>query len=77
MLLEVVVLVLELRAQPRLCPRGLVELPSGPGPGAGVTRPPRVLRVLSGGVEDEVLLLGGTAQVLLGLHPSPVSRLPS
>lgn len=81
LLLNVMVLVLEHRAELRLWPLGLVELPSGPGPGTGVTRPPRVLRVLRGEMGAEVLLLEaewgwGTALVSLGLHPSPASTLP-
>lgn len=71
LLLGVVILILELSAELRLCPRGLAVLPSGLGP-AGLTRPRRVLRVLRGEVEVSVLLL-----TLLGLWDSgPGSRLP-
>lgn len=74
LLLEVVVLVLELTTEPRLWPRGLLELFSGSGNNTGVIRPPRAVWLLRGEVEDDVLLLlDATALVLLGLRPNPAS----
>lgn len=55
------VLVLELSAEPKLWPRGLLELEPSSEPElvAGVLRPLRALKVLRGEVEAGVLLFLG------------------